>query len=52
MNKDQKILHKMKQGVEREARKEAGYFDGRFAPKVMTSKKHKKPKHKKRIFEE
>ncbi len=52
MNKEQKKLHKLKQGVEREARKEAGFFDGRFAPKVMESKKHKKPKHKKKIFEE
>lgn len=51
MEKEQKIMHKMKQSVEREARKQAGYFDGRFAPKVMESKKHKKPKHKKRIFE-
>lgn len=31
---------------------EAGAYDGRFAPKRVESKKHKKPKHKKKIFEE
>jgi hypothetical protein len=52
MNKDQKAIFKGTKGVDREARKKAGYFDGRFAPRVVESKKHRKPKYKHKIFDE
>ena len=28
-----------------------GAYDGRFREKVVESKRHKKPKHKKKLFE-
>ena len=36
----------------REQMVSAGAYDGRFSEKVVQSKKHKKIKHKKKIFEE
>jgi hypothetical protein len=43
-------LRKLEAGRLREERKDAGYFDGRFAPKVQPSKKKYKrsSKHKNR----
>jgi len=35
---------------QREQQKSAGFFDGRFAPKVIQDKRRKQPKHKKLIF--
>lgn len=39
-------------GRERKRRKEQGYFDGRFRPKVIKDKRFKKPKHKGKLSEE
>lgn len=52
MNKEQKRIFKGAKAIERESRKEAGYFDGRFAPRAVESKKYRKPKHKNKIFSE
>jgi hypothetical protein len=41
-------VQKLREAKERELRKEAGYFDGRFSPRVEESKKKysRKRKHK------
>ena len=36
----------------REIMVEQGAYDGRFRPKVQTLKKHKKVKHKHKLYEE
>lgn len=36
----------------RESMLEQGAYDGRFRPRVVTLKKHKKVKHKHKLYEE
>ena len=36
----------------REAMVKQGVYDGRFSPKVETTKKHKQVKHKHKLYEE
>lgn len=45
-------LHKMAKASQREQAKEAGFYDGRFRPRVVVPKPHKELKHKWRRFEE
>jgi hypothetical protein len=52
MKKSGKILFNMYKASQREEAKSAGFYDGRFKPRVVESKKHKQPKHKTRIIEE
>jgi len=52
MKKSGNILFNMYKASQREEAKSAGFYDGRFKPRVVESKKHKQPKHKTRIIEE
>lgn len=45
-----KILN-MSKASRREDAKSAGYYDGRFRPRVIESKRHKKPKHRNNLIE-
>jgi len=51
MKKPGKILFNMYKASQREEAKAAGFYDGRFKPRVVESKKHKQPKHKNRIID-
>jgi len=51
MKKSGNILFNMYKSTQREEAKTAGFYDGRFKPRVVESKKHKQPKHKKQLIE-
>ncbi len=50
MKTENKILN-MAKASRREEAKSAGYYDGRFRPRVVESKRYKKPKHKNNLIE-
>jgi hypothetical protein len=50
MKKENRILT-MTKASRREEAKSAGYYDGRFRPRVVESKRYKKPKHKNNLIE-
>jgi hypothetical protein len=50
MKNGNKILNIAK-ASRREEAKSAGYYDGRFRPRVVESKRHKKPKHKNNLID-
>ena len=49
--KQKKKLKVNRRKVLREQMISAGAYDGRFRERVVQSKKHKKPKHKKKLFD-
>ena len=49
MNKDSEIVYVKVKCLEREKRKEQGFFDGRFAPKTIPNKKKESEKRTSRI---
>lgn len=51
MKKGQDQMLKLSRASQREVAKTEGFFDGRFRPRVVTSKKHKGVKHKKSQFD-
>jgi hypothetical protein len=51
MKKSGKILFNMYKASQREEAKMAGFYDGRFKPRVVELKKNKKPKHRKQLIE-
>lgn len=54
MTKDQikEKLKKLKKAEHRKNLLEARVYDGRYRQRVITDKRFKKPKHKKRIFDD
>ena len=52
MKKTGHILFNMHKASQREEAKSAGYYDGRFRPRVVQSKKTKDAKYKNRWIDE
>ncbi len=50
MKSIEKTLYNMSKAHQRDSAKSQGFYDGRFRTRKIELKKHRKPRHKKSIF--